>query len=277
MHAGAHGNGDLVAHFFRRAFSMVREDGTFGLIATNTIAQGDTRATGLRWIRQHGGDIYSVRKRVKWPTTMAAVIVSVVHVRKGRYIGQHVLDGRTVDIITAYLFHSGVDEDPARLTANAGRSFKGTLIYGQGFTFDDSQAEGLPSSLLEMRRLLADNPSNGEVVWPYIGGDEVNTSPTHVHRRYVINFGERGEDECRRRWPELMAIVEDRVKPERMTNNRGDPAPILVALRRDDAGAVRGDRQVGPCPCYLSAPADVGSRVPPVLSCVLTRPCRLFT
>jgi hypothetical protein len=32
----------------------------------------------------------------------------------------------------------------------------------------------------------------------------------------VINFGERGEDECRRRWPELTAIVEERVRPERM-------------------------------------------------------------
>ena len=34
------------------------QDGAFGLIATNTIGQGDTRATGLRWICQHGGEIY---------------------------------------------------------------------------------------------------------------------------------------------------------------------------------------------------------------------------
>ena len=33
--------------------------GTFGLIATNTIGQGDTRSTGLRWIRNHGGTIYA--------------------------------------------------------------------------------------------------------------------------------------------------------------------------------------------------------------------------
>ncbi|NBT27556.1 MAG: class I SAM-dependent DNA methyltransferase, partial [Actinobacteria bacterium] len=38
---------DLVAHFFRRAFGLIRGGGTFGLIATNTIAQGDTRAGGL--------------------------------------------------------------------------------------------------------------------------------------------------------------------------------------------------------------------------------------
>ena len=47
LHEGAHGNADLVAHFFRRAFGLLREEGAFGLIATNTIGQGDTRATGL--------------------------------------------------------------------------------------------------------------------------------------------------------------------------------------------------------------------------------------
>src|SRR5581483_8244607 len=56
LHEGSHGNADLVAHFFRRAFTLLREGGAFGLIATNTIAQGDTRATGLRWLCTHGGE-----------------------------------------------------------------------------------------------------------------------------------------------------------------------------------------------------------------------------
>jgi hypothetical protein len=42
MHAESHGNADLVAHFFRRGFNLLREDGAFGLIATNTIGQGDS-------------------------------------------------------------------------------------------------------------------------------------------------------------------------------------------------------------------------------------------
>ena len=66
VHAGSHGNADQVAHFFRRAFDLVRRDGAFGLIATNTIAQGDTRSTGLRWICTHGGEIYRARRRVPW-------------------------------------------------------------------------------------------------------------------------------------------------------------------------------------------------------------------
>ena len=70
----AHGNADIVALFFRRAFLLLREAGAFGLIATNTIAQGDTRGTGLRWICGRGGEIYHAQRRVKWPGAAAVVV-----------------------------------------------------------------------------------------------------------------------------------------------------------------------------------------------------------
>ncbi len=215
MHEESHGNADLVAHFYRRAFSLVRDGGTLGLIATNTIAQGDTRSTGLRWICEHGGEIYCATKRVKWPGD-AAVIVSVLHVVRGEYAGNRVLDGKTVDRITAFLFHRGGHADPARLAANSGKSFVGSYVLGMGFTFDDTDKKGVASRLAEMQRLIDSDPRNRQVIFPYIGGEEVNTSPTHAHHRYVINFAERSEAECRRRWPDLMAIVEQRVKPERL-------------------------------------------------------------
>ncbi|MFM7615620.1 MAG: Eco57I restriction-modification methylase domain-containing protein, partial [Synechococcales cyanobacterium] len=83
----AHGNSDLVAHFFRRAFVITRVGGTFGLIATNTIAQGDTRSTGLRFICNNGGVIYNATRRYRWPG-MAAVVVSVVHIWKETHRGK---------------------------------------------------------------------------------------------------------------------------------------------------------------------------------------------
>jgi hypothetical protein len=220
LHEATHGNADLVAHFFRRAFTLLRSGGAFGLIATNTIAQGDTRGSGLRWICTHGGEIFAARRRVKWPG-MAAVVVSVVHVMKGSYSRPRMLDARIVDSITAFLFHRGGHDDPARLSANAGKSFQGSIVLGMGFTFDDTNSRGTASALAEMRRLLDRNPRNREVIFPYIGGEEVNTSPTHAHHRYVINFGERTEAECRERWPELVEIVEEKVKPERahLTSN----------------------------------------------------------
>ena len=219
MHEESHGNADLVAHFYRRAFNLVRDGGTFGLIATNTIAQGDTRSSGLRWICEHGGEIYRATKRVQWPGE-AAVIVSVLHITKGPSRGRKVLDGASVDSITAFLFHRGGHADPARLAANAGKSFQGSIVLGMGFTFDDAGKKGVASSLAEMQRLIDADPRNREVIFPYIGGEEVNTSPTHTHHRYVINFAERSEAECRGRWPDLLAIAEERVRPKRTIDNR---------------------------------------------------------
>jgi hypothetical protein len=224
LHPESHGNADLVAHFFRRCFDLLRADGAMGLIATNTIAQGDTRSTGLRWICLNGGTIVAARKRYRWPG-VAAVVVSIVHVLKGQYSGERTLDGRRVEQITAFLFDEGGHEDPKPLKANAGKSFQGSIVLGMGFTFDDSgeaddDTPGIPSPIATMERLIAENPKNAEVIFPYIGGKEVNDSPTHAHHRYVINFGDRSEEECRRGWPELMAIVEKKVKPDRLRNNR---------------------------------------------------------
>jgi hypothetical protein len=219
LHPESGGNCDLVAHFFRRCFQVLRSGGSLGLIATNTIAQGDTRSSGLRWICLNGGTIYATRKRYKWPG-VAAVVVSVVHLLKGAYAGVKFLEKRPVEQITAFLFAKGGHDDPKQLAATARRSFKGSMVYGMGFTFDDSgpaddETPGIPSSIATMERLIAENPKNAEVIFPYIGGEEVNSSPTHAHHRYVINFGERGEEECRLEWPELMGIVERKVKPER--------------------------------------------------------------
>ena len=249
MHAGSHGNADLVAHFFRRAFDLLREKGTFGLVATNTIAQGDTRSTGLRWICQHGGEVYRAKRRRDWPG-QAAVVVSVLHVQRGDWDDVRWLDGERVPEITAFLFHRGGHGDPERLRANARKSFQGSIVLGMGFTFDDTDKKGVATPLARMRRLIDENPKNQEVILPYIGGEEVNTSPTHAYHRYVINFwdfplrreaiGEwRSAAKAQRDqwlrsgvvpidypypvssdWPTLLAIVEERVKPERDRQSR---------------------------------------------------------
>ena len=212
MHEGAHGNADLASHFFRRAYGLLRNGGAFGLIATNTIAQGDTRATGLRHLRNHGCTLFEARRRYRWPGT-AAVVVSVVHGVRGSYAGVKRIDGKPVELITAFLFQRGSDEDPAPLAENAGKSFIGSYVLGMGFTFDDDNAEATP--IAEMHRLITENPRNQEVIFPYIGGEEVNDSPTHSFRRYVINFGDMTEAQVRSGWPDLMQIVEEKVRPDR--------------------------------------------------------------
>ncbi|MGA2738554.1 MAG: DNA methyltransferase [Bryobacteraceae bacterium] len=244
LHEESHGNADLVAHFFRRAFDTLRPGGCFGLIATKTIRQGDTRHTGLRWICNHGGTIYRARKRIIWPGE-AAVIICTVHVCKGQQVGHCLLDDHVVEKITAYLFHDGGNEDPIRLTENRDKSFEGAKIYGNGFTFDDSDRGGIASPIAEMHGLIHADPRNAERILPYLGGEEVNNSPVQGHRRYAINFEDFplrrisseswiAADEAKRKlwlrsgmvpldypgpvaadWPDLLRIVEEKVKPER--------------------------------------------------------------
>ena len=110
------------------------------------------------------------------------------------------LDGKPVEKITAFLFHRGGNLDPARLRANAGKSFVGSYVLGMGFTFDDADKKGAASPLAEMERLIKADPKNAEAILPYIGGQEVNASPTHAHHRYVIDFRDwplRREDTTR--------------------------------------------------------------------------------
>jgi hypothetical protein len=237
LHERASSNTDLVGHFFRRTFSTLRDRGTLGLISTNSISQGDTRAGGLGWICDHGGTIYEAKRRQRWEG-QAAVVVSIIHINRGPSHSVR-LDGRKVDFVTSYLFSRGSSAEPARIEANAKNCFIGCDIKGMGFTFDDTNSNA--SSIFEMQQLLAKNPKNAELIFPFIGGEEINSSPTHSHHRYVINFDESPLEEAHE-WPELLKIVESRVKPYRDTVNRdahrqrwwqfGDVRPGLVRALR---------------------------------------------
>jgi hypothetical protein len=244
----SHGNSDLVAHFFRQSFKLLRASGTVGLIATNTIRQGDTRETGLTAILKDGGSIRRAVRRLQWPGN-AAVIVSTVHITKGPTISP-MLDGQQVERISAYLVAGSLDASPSQISENDNHVFVGSDLGGMGFTFDDSTTSGIPSSLSDMRRLVDADEHNLDRIFPFIGGEEVNNHPTYAADRYVIDFenfplrrdaeldswfsvddSTRSEwlhvgvvacdypDSVAGDWPALLSIVEQRVKPVRMSDN----------------------------------------------------------
>jgi hypothetical protein len=210
----AGGKCDLVAFFFRRAFALLRPNGTFGLVATNTIAQGDTRASGLEAICVSGGEIFAAVRRYRWPGD-AAVLVSVVHVGKDTHIRPPRLDGRTVEQISPFLLPGGATTTPATLKASQARAFRGAVLLGTGFVFEDGNDKATPTRIAT--DILADDPGYSAVIQPFLGGEELNESPspTVSHRRYAINFGEMEEDEARR-WPRVFSIVQAKVFPERL-------------------------------------------------------------
>jgi hypothetical protein len=219
LHEGAHGNADLVAHFFRRGFGLLRASGVFGLIATNTIGQGDTRASGLTTILSKGGGILRATRRLKWPGE-AAVTVSVVHVMNGE-AREPVLDGRTVRRISAYLVEGDLDTSPPGLVQNARKSFKGSELHGMGFCFDDEGAsKGLCESIAYMQKLIGESLVCAERIKPFITGDDVNSNSKQLSNRFVFDLGDLSLQQAKERYPDLLALAQRLVYPHRQADNR---------------------------------------------------------
>ncbi|GAB1425915.1 hypothetical protein MASR2M16_31490 [Thauera terpenica] len=204
---GRRGSADLVAYFFLRAWTLLREGGGFGLLAVNTIAEGDTRQVGLEAMVGAGAVIHAAYPNEPWPGK-AAVVTSRVHVHKGEWQGERSLLGRPAPFISAFL--SDRDEwSPKRLKANEGIAYQGSIVLGMGFVLSPDEA----------RQMLDADPRNVEVIFPYINGDDLNSDLEQKPSRWVINFWDWSEERARSyRLP--FERVEDRVKPERSKNKR---------------------------------------------------------
>ena len=237
---GRRGSADLCAYFFLRAAGLLREGGGFGLLATNTIAQGDTREVGLDQLAAGGCAITRAVSSQKWPGE-ANLEVAEVWIRRGEWMGRWVLNGVEVSGITPMLTPaSRVLGNPYQLRANEDRSFIGSYVLGMGFVMEPEEAQAL----------IDKDPRNQDVLYQYLNGEDLNSRPEQSASRWVINFHdwprERGaqgswmatvDEVVRKAWlrsgivpgdypypvaadyPECLAIVEQRAKPERLAQS----------------------------------------------------------
>lgn len=202
------GSADLVAYFFLQAYRLLRNGGDFGLLAVNTIAEGDTRQVGLeRLVGELGVAIYAAYPNEPWPGK-AAVVTSRVHLRKGEWKTLAHLSGREVPYISPFL--SDQDEwTPKRLAANAGKSFQGSIVLGMGFVLSEEEALAM----------IERDPKNRDVLFPYVNGKDLNSHPEQKPSRWVINFWDWSEEKAKE-YEEPYRIVLEKVKPERDKNKR---------------------------------------------------------
>ncbi|GJF18172.1 hypothetical protein NGTWS1803_06930 [Mycolicibacterium cyprinidarum] len=220
---GVRGSADLIAYMFLTAALLCdRVNGSFGLIATNTVAQGDTREVGLDQVAADGYDIYSAVKSSKWPTKGASLEYSVVWASR-RQRSANVpadVDGIPAEGITPSLEPvTRARGNPHRLASNKGLAFIGSYVLGLGFTLEESEA----------RMLIDRDPRNADVLFPYVTGKDVLNQPNSMASRWIINFRDMPE-ELARSYALPMARVEQLVRPERQRR-----AP-------DGSFAVRGSR-----------------------------------
>lgn len=205
------GRTDFVAYFFLRAGGLLGANGLVGLIATNTIAQGDTREVGLDRMEAEGFDIIrSIRSR-RWPSSNANLDFAAVWSTRAA-IGNLVrrwADGQPVRRIGTLLEPIGSQSGPpARLRANAGIAFEGGKPLGMGFVLPPDDAAAMVSS----------NPRNAEVLRPFLTGEDLNSRPDGAPSRWIVDFGDRDLAEAAT-YKEPFERVEKLVKPERQRVN----------------------------------------------------------
>jgi hypothetical protein len=203
---GIRGTADLCAYFFLRGAALTRSGGFMGFLATNTISQGDTHEVGLSQLVSDGNSITQAVKSMAWPGD-ATLEIAKIWLMRGQWRGDCTLDGKRVEGINTRLAEqsgtmgSGL---PERLNHNLGKCFIGSYVLGMGFTMRPEQA----------MRLISDDPRNADVLFPYINGDDLNSSPSQTANRWVINFFDWPLEKAEK-YPECLQIVRERVKPER--------------------------------------------------------------
>ena len=202
---GVRGSADLVAYFFLRAFDLLRSGGCFGLLAVNTIAEGDTRQVGLeRLLTELGATIYAAFPNERWPGK-AAVVTSRIHICKMPWKGKFLLGQREVQQISAFL--SELEEwTPKPLKENSDKSFQGSIVNGMGFIITERAAF----------RLIEDDQKNVDVLFPFLNGKDLNSHPNQEPSRWIINFWDWPE-EIARQYQEPYRIIFETVKSERQS------------------------------------------------------------
>ena len=183
-----------------------------GLIATNTVAQGDTREVGLDTMVDQGFVITRAIQSRTWPAATANLEYAAVWGTRSAVADDlpRIADDTPVRAISTLLEAQGrVEGRPYPLSENRGIAFKGSMVYGMGFVLDPDEAQ----------EWIAADARNAEVLFPFLNGEDLNSRPDCSPSRWVIDFNERTEEQAAAyTLPYARAL--ERVKPERMKNNR---------------------------------------------------------
>ena len=181
--------------------------GTLGLIATNTVAQGDSREVGLDAMVADGFTITRAIQSRSWPAASANLEYAAVWGTRGPVsdAAPRVADDTEVRRISTLLEPAGrVDGMPARLAENTGLAFIGCYVLGMGFVLDPDEAQ----------EWIAADARNAEVLFPYLNGEDLNQRPDASASRWVVDFNDWSEERARAYVLPYHRLF-DRVKPER--------------------------------------------------------------
>lgn len=194
---------DLSVAFHRRAATLLRTGGTYGLLATNNIAEGSAVSVGLERIAAEG-DFYFSRKGMPWPGS-ASTVIAMVCFRKGGWAGLRNCDGVRCEKIGPRLQPEVGDRWAPKALADAAFAFEGV-----------NNSKGLAFVITEdhpwFGRLRAERDS---LLRPYITGNDItSTSLTRVER-WALDVADLSLEAIEEKWPIAHRFLVDIVKPTR--------------------------------------------------------------
>lgn len=209
---GNRGSADLCAYFYLRSYALMRKGAMLGLLATNTIAQGDTREVGLDRMVNAGFTITRSIQSKPWPVSSANLEYAAVWGIKGAVPDTIAKDCDGVEVArisTLLEPHGRVMGNPVALKENQNISFIGCNIVGKGFIVTRNQ----------VNEWVKADSRNKEVLFPYLNGDDLNSNPDSSASRWVIDFNDRSEEKAKSYTAPYKHLFQY-VKPEREKNHR---------------------------------------------------------
>ncbi|MFJ7259068.1 Eco57I restriction-modification methylase domain-containing protein [Streptomyces globosus] len=205
---GKRGHADLVAYFELRAHALLHSAGQTGMIATNTLAQGDTREVGLDQLDRASIEIRRAVKSKPWPSRSAVLEYCAVWTSKApiganaeRVLGGAVVRGGISTALNPATREAYWSEP---LGENSSLSFVGSYVLGLGFTLPKNEAQAW----------IAEDKRYADVLFPYLNGQDINNRPDHGTDRWVINFHDWPKERAEE-YQRAFEKVERDVKPER--------------------------------------------------------------
>lgn len=198
---------DFCSYWFRIAHDNLKANGRAGLVATNSISQGKSRAASLDYISQNSGYIYDAVSTQEW-SGEAAVHVSIVNWSK-QQPNRYILGGKAVLKINSSLQAEIDVSQAARLKANLNLCFTGVTPIGKGFIISSSQVEDWNKA----------NKNNHKVLRPFLEGNDLVENLYAGLKNWIIDFNDMSIEEASE-YTQPLQWVKSKVKPKRDLNRR---------------------------------------------------------
>jgi SAM-dependent methyltransferase len=193
---------DYSSYWFRLTHDHLQKNGRAGLVATNSISQGKSRAVSLDYIVQSDGYIYDAISGQPW-TGEAVVHVSLVNWSKQK---PHILylDHQSVKSINSSL-KSSIDVSKAfKLLANSNKLFRGVEPNGKGFFINEET----------VKSWIEKDTKNQIVLKLFSMGTNLAQEPHGKPERWIIDFDDMSiEDASIYKLP--FEYLQKHVRPER--------------------------------------------------------------